>query len=128
MSTSFQVIDALNLAVIRLNGEVDIRGLRHFEDMLRAVPTRVDLLVIGEPGTRITASARQLRAFASQELVLSPTSKRVILADTDMHYGLARMYSMSATPADDSVHVCKSLPEVAALLGVKLSDLETALS
>lgn len=126
MPTFVREIDSLRLIVVTLSGDVTLSDLRSIDTHLTSCKPEHDLFVVDEPRARITASAAELRDFAAADLVLSPASRRVIMASEDVMFGLSRMYSMTATPAESDVHVCKSLAEAAAVFGLTESQLRDA--
>ncbi len=126
MPTFVREIDSLRLIVVTLSGDVTLYDLRSIDTRLANCTREHDLFVVEEPRSRITASAAELRDFAAADLVLSPASRRVIMASEDMMFGLSRMYSMTATPTESDVHVCKSLAEAADVFGLTEAQLREA--
>lgn len=128
MPVSVSDIEALKLTVAKLTGDVPLDQLYALDERLRSSPPDNDLLVVEEPGARITASASSLRDFAASELVFSADSRRVIMATDDIMFGLSRMYSMSATQTQEEIMVCKTVEEAAEALNIPHTDLTAAIA
>ncbi len=124
MPASVTDIDTYQLVLVRLAGDVTIEDLYEVDERLQKSEPSYDLFVLDAPDARIVASPKALRDFAGAELIFSPDSRRVIMANDEVMYGLSRMYSLSATPTEDAVKVCKTLEEAANILDIPLEEMQ----
>lgn len=124
MAVSVLDIDQYQFVLVRLAGDVTLEELYSLDDRLRQSSASYDLFVFSTPDARITASPKSLRDFAAAELVFSSDSRRVIMASDDVMFGMSRMYSLSATPTEEEIKVCKTLAEAAAVLDIPVDELE----
>ena len=124
MGTRVQIVEELELIVARLFEDISLEDLLDLDRQLQNAPKDYDLFVVDEPGAAIVASSHELRKFAGQDLVLSSKSRRVIMAETDLLYGLSRMYQMSATQTESDISVCHSVEEAAEILDIPVDELK----
>lgn len=124
MPVDVQVAEDHRLVFVRLAGLVQINDLLRLDEELAKTPKVFDLLVFESAGIDFAVSSEDLRSFAQGELVLSAESRRVIVGEDKLLFGLARMYALSARPTASEIRVCDSLAEAASVLDISVDVLE----
>jgi hypothetical protein len=69
--------------------------------------------------TTFDVSIETIKKLAVEEPVIAADSMRVIVAPSDLTYGLARMFGMLGEQTRPNVHVVRTMEEAYELLGIK---------
>jgi hypothetical protein len=125
------------LVIVKYWGLFD---LNTFEEELAAIDGmgpfdhRYRLLTVFDEHLQVGASTEQLRSVAQQrfkglrskQLPFHPKAKRVILAPSDLVFGLARLYGVEVANTDIQHSVVRTITEAAAELGMAAADIDTS--
>jgi hypothetical protein len=123
MSASYVILPEHNLLVTTLSGRVTDSDLLNQQTQLRNDPGfRPDLVqLVDTSGTTEAALTSQGVREAARNTTVAPSTRRAIYTLTPSHFGLARMFELSAPGGEGNIKVFMDWSEACAWVGVPAS-------
>ena len=108
----FAVID--NSTYLQYISEIESQG---------PFPVEVDLLLVFGPEASLEVESHVIRESARRQQVFNSDALRVVVAPTDLAFGLSRLYALESANASDQYRFVHSLVEAAEILNRPLEEL-----
>jgi|SRR5579862_5380297 len=118
-----KLLENLGVIVVRYDGRVDYSEIRHvFDELVQLPGFRSGLGLVADCRTCETpitgAEVRRLADYAEQTDDAWGNSKWIILASSDVIFGLARMYAALTSTYKVTTHVFRDAKEADDWLGI----------
>jgi hypothetical protein len=102
-------------------------GMGPFDDRYRRLTVFDEHLQIGVSTDQLRSMAQQRsKGLRCKQLPFHPKAKRVIVAPSDLAFGLSRLYGGEVPSTDIQHTVVRPINEAAAELGMDAADIDTS--
>ncbi len=111
----------LDLVVAQMRGVVDDSVFNQYileTECLKTISAETNLLLLLNPDVDLKVSSSLIREMSRRPPVFALDALRVIVAPSDIGFGLSRMFSQEAPTASEQYMVVQTLAEASGLLGV----------
>ncbi len=128
MAYSIEIDDVHALVIVKFWDLFDSAGFLDYLAELEASGPFADhfnLFLIFHEHTRFSIESDDIRRQAQRKPTFSKDARRVVVAPSDMAFGLSRLYGLEAPTASDQYSTVKHISEALTLLNLNPAEWES---